>query len=127
MASENIITQVRQGMEVHTADGHTLGKVARVWFGTDPTASNPRCDEDTCSRIEVHSGRIFKRRVLYVPYSAISDITAGHVTLTLDAAAVNERNWLRMPAWIAAIMTGADEAGHPWAKTNANISVGPMT
>ncbi len=104
MASENILPQVRQGMDVHTADGHTLGTVAKVWFGTDPTPSNPRCDEDTCSRLEVHRGRLFKRRALYVPYSAIGDITAGHVTLTLDAAAVNERDWLRKPAWIA---TGA--------------------
>jgi hypothetical protein len=54
MASENVITQVRKGMEVHTADGQKLGKVAEIWLGTGPTATNPRCDEELCSRLEVH-------------------------------------------------------------------------
>ena len=56
MASENVIAQVHKGMEVHTADGQKLGKVAEIWLGTDPTATNPRCDEELCSRLEVHSG-----------------------------------------------------------------------
>ncbi len=46
MASENVVARVRKGMEVHTADGQKLGKVAEVWLGTDPTATHPRCDEE---------------------------------------------------------------------------------
>ena len=106
MASENVIAQVRKGMEVHTADGQKLGKVAEVWLGTDPTATNPRCDEEICSRLEVHQGSFFKRSVLYVPYSAIADVAAGRVTLSIDAATVNERDWIKQPGWIAAVAGG---------------------
>ncbi len=101
MASENVIAQVRAGMEVHTADGQKLGKVAEIWLGTDPTATNPRCDEEICSRLEVHAGGFFKRSVLYVPYSAIANVSADHVTLTVDAATVNEHDWRKKPSWVA--------------------------
>jgi hypothetical protein len=100
MASENMIAQVRKGMEVHTADGQTLGKVAEIWLGTDPTATNPRCDEEICSRLEVTSGGVFKRSVLYVPANTIANVTANQVILSLDAAAVNDRDWVQRPRWM---------------------------
>ena len=100
MATENIVARVRKGMEVHAADGQKLGKVAEVWLGTDPTATNPRCDEELCSRLEVHHGGLFKRSVLYVPYSAIADVAADHVTLNVDAATVSERAWHQKPSWV---------------------------
>ena len=101
MANENIVARVRKGMEVHTSDAQKLGKVAEVWLGTDPTATHPRCDEELCSRLEVHSGGVFKRTVLYVPYSAIANVS-DHVTLNVDAATVNERAWTQKPGWVAA-------------------------
>ena len=101
MASENVIAQVRKGMEVQTTDGQKLGKVAEVWLGTDPTATNPRCDEEICSRLEVHHG-FLGRGVLYVPYSAIANVTADHVTLNMDAATVHEHDWVQRPRWIEA-------------------------
>ena len=99
MASENLIARVRTGMEVRTTDGQSLGKVAEIWLGTDPTASNPRCDDEICSRLEVRSGGFFNRSTLYVPYSAIADVAADHVTLNVDAAAVRERPWKTKPSW----------------------------
>ncbi len=100
MASENVVARVRKGMEVHTADGQTLGKVAKVWLGTDPTAATPRCDEEICSRLEVTSGGFFKRRVLYVPSNTLANVTADRVILGLDAAMVNERDWVQRPRWM---------------------------
>lgn len=105
MAGDNVIAQARKGMEVHTSDGHRLGKIAQVWYGTDPTASNPRCDEDLCSRLEVHHG-FLGREVLYIPYSALADVTSGHVVLAVDQATVHERDWIKQPAWIAAAAQG---------------------
>ncbi len=102
MAIENMIARVRKGMEVHSADGQSLGKVADVWVGTDPTATNPRCDEDVCSRLEVQRGGLFKRTTLYVPYSAIANVSADHVLLNLDAATVQERPWNQKPRWVEA-------------------------
>jgi hypothetical protein len=101
MATEHALSQVRTGMAVHTADGHNLGKVTHIWYGTDPTATNPQCDDEVCSRLEVHRG-VLGGRTLYVPYSAIGDVVAGRVRLSMDAASANEHNWHRQPAWIAA-------------------------
>ncbi len=100
MTSGNIIpiARIRKGMEVTTADGQKLGKVAEVWAGTDPTASNPRCDEEICSRLEVHGGGVFSRKVRYIPYNAIADVT-DKVTLNVDAATVDERAWNARPRW----------------------------
>ena len=100
MASENVIARVRKGMEVYTTDGQTLGKVTNVWVGTDPTATNPLCDEEVCSRLEVQSGGLFKRSTLYVPYSAIGDVAADRVTLNIDATTVHERAWNQKPRWV---------------------------
>ncbi len=108
MASENVLAQVRSGMAVQTADGQPLGKVAQVWVGSDPTASSPRCDDETCSRIEVQRGRLLTRQVRYVPISAIADVAANHVTLKVDAAAVDEHDWLRTPQWITTMTAAAD-------------------
>ena len=99
MARESLVSRVRTGMEVRTADGQSLGKVTEVWLGTDPTASQPLCDEELCSRLEVRSGSFFKRTTLYVPYSAIADVTADHVMLNVDAATAHARPWTTQPSW----------------------------
>jgi hypothetical protein len=109
MAHEHMIAQVRSSMQVHTADGQPLGNVTQVWVGSDPTASSPRCDDEHCSRIEVQRGRLLKRQVRYVPISAIADVATDQVTLKVDAAAVDEHDWLRTPQWIAN-MTGSADA-----------------
>ena len=96
MANENIVARVRTGMEVHTSDAQKLGKVAEVWLGTDPTATHPRCDEELCSRLEVHHG-FLGHSVLYVPYSAIAAVAADQVTLNVDAATVSARAWTQKP------------------------------
>jgi hypothetical protein len=44
-----------------------------------------------------------------VPISAIAAVATDHVTLKVDAAAVDERDWLRRPQWIAN-MTGSADA-----------------
>jgi hypothetical protein len=100
MASENLMADVRKGMEVHAADGQKLGKVTQIWIGEDPTATNPRCDEDVCSRLEVHQG-FLGRTVLFVPYSAVAYVTSDAVHLNVDGAKVGEHAWTHKPAWIA--------------------------
>ncbi len=100
MATTPIFAQVRKGMQVTTADGVTLGKVKEIWYGTDPTEKEPRCDEEVCSRLEVQRGLV-RREVFYIPYNAIADETGKQVTLNVDAATVNERPWTQRPRWIA--------------------------
>ncbi len=109
MANEHMIAQVRSGMVVHTADVHPLGKVTQVRIGTDPTASRPRCDDERCSRIEVQRGRLLTRQMRYVPISAICGDAADQVTFNVEAPAVDEHDWLRIPPWIAAIISAAEQ------------------
>ena len=101
MTPEHILTHVCAGMEVRTADGQTLGTVAQVWYGTDPTAPTAPCDDELCSRLEVQHGAL-GRSTVYVPASAILDVTTGRVILQLDAATVQEHDWGTPPPWISA-------------------------
>ena len=107
MVTEQLLTQVRPGMAVHTADGYHLGTVAQVWARTDSTAQDPHADPDGDSRVEVYHG-VVVHRVVYVPARAIAAVAAGHVTLTMDAATVDEQAWGTEPAWIATAQTGRD-------------------
>ncbi len=100
MSTDSLMTRIRPGIQVHTADRHPLGTVTRVWFGRDPSANSPHCDDECCSRIEVQRGRMLTRQVRYVPLNAIAAVTADHVMLTLDATTVDERDWTTEPAWI---------------------------
>ncbi|MDQ3930137.1 MAG: PRC-barrel domain-containing protein [Chloroflexota bacterium] len=93
--------QVREGMEVVTRDGQSLGKVKEVWLGTDPSSSTQRCDEEICSRLEVQHGGILRRgERYYIPYSAIAVVAGGRVVLGVDEATLQTRGWARKPGWI---------------------------
>ena len=92
-------TQVRKGMQVKTADGVKLGKIKEIWYGTDPTEQEPRCDEAVCSRLEVVHGLV-RREVFYIPYNALADVAGRSVILNVDAAALDEKGWTFKPQWI---------------------------
>ena len=98
-------------MGVSTSDGATLGRVVKVWCGTDPNDSTEECDEDVCSRLEVRvasrgvlSG--FRRTnpvdlgVLYIPCRVVAGVSDRTVTLTVTSEAVNASDWSREPRWI---------------------------
>ncbi len=96
MASSNLLAQVREGMEVLSADGKKVGKIDQVWIGTDPAAGSVWCDEDICSRLEVHHAA----ERFYIPFNAIAAVSGRTVTLNVDAATVHEKGWYRQPVWI---------------------------
>ena len=97
MMSESMLSHIRPGMQVQAADGTVVGTVREVWIGTDPHHSSERCDEDACSRLEVHHGTT----TLYIPYNAIAEAAGKVVRLSVDGATVNEKGWYRRPRWIA--------------------------
>ena len=97
MASGSLVSRIREGMDVRTSDNVRLGKIAQVWIGADPASNTERCDEELCSRLEVHH----RDERLYIPYSAISDVDNRTVHLNVNAAAADEHDWTRRPSWIA--------------------------
>ena len=98
MAGTQVILQVRAGMEVHASDDVKLGKVAQVWYGTDPDANTPFCDDELCSRVEVQQ----RGAVLYIPSNMLDRVSGRWVVLKVTAADVHEHDWYRPPAWIPA-------------------------
>lgn len=98
MASGNVISDIHKGMEIITEDGKLLGKIAHVWVGVDPSSSSQQCDEEACSRLEVHLPHRGGTR--YIPYGAISNVSGKIVHLNLSEAAVNEKLWHRRPDWL---------------------------
>lgn len=96
MAGTMTIVQVRTGMDVVCSDGTSLGKVAEVWYGTDPDANTAYCDDDVCSRLQVQH----KGGPLYVPYSAIAQVAGTQVRLKMDAAKATAMPWRQKPAWV---------------------------
>lgn len=92
---------VHKGMEVKASDGASLGKVKEVWLGTDPTSTHARCDDEVCSRLEVHHReRLFKDVAMYIPYSAIAEISGDTVVLNVDEASSRSKGWSARPRWI---------------------------
>lgn len=98
MSSGNLMAQIHKGMEVETADGRPLGKIAHVWLGADPGDSNQRCDEEVCSRLEVHLSHRGGAR--FIPYNVIREISGKRVTLSIDEATVNDKLWHQRPQWL---------------------------
>ena len=105
MATENLLAQVHKGMEVKTADERSLGKIAHVWFGDDP-GSSQRCDEEVCSRLEVHLPRRGGTR--YIPYNAIAGVSGQTVSLNITEAVVHNKLWQQRPSWLPADAFDAD-------------------
>jgi hypothetical protein len=91
------MAQIHKGMEVITADGRLLGKVAHVWLGTDPTIGQPY-DEEVSSQMEVHLPH--RGGVRYIPSGAIDGVSGRIVNLAVTATAVNDKLWHQRPGWL---------------------------
>lgn len=100
MAIDNVMGSIRNGMHVRTDDGVSLGKVAHVWFGSDPQSRSQPCDEDQCSRLEVHFP--YGGGACYIPYTAIADVSGKIVSLNLSEDEFNQKTWHRRPRWLPA-------------------------
>ena len=89
--------QLREGMEVYTADGTKLGKISQVWYGTS-VGGSMAAEEETC--FELHRG-LFGRDTLYLPGHLVTEISGSTLRLSADEQMVRETpTWHRKPAWI---------------------------
>jgi len=96
MDTRTLVTRIRDGMAVRSADGQSLGRIRHIGYGLDLDQHTPRWDEAVCSRLQVqHHGNTF-----YIPFNAIAHGGWDGVALTVDAATVDEKGWYRKPRWI---------------------------
>ena len=96
MDTHTLLTRIREHMPVRSADGQSIGRVQHIWYGGDPDAHHPRCDEEVCSRVEVQ----YHHMTFYIPVNAIAQVGWNEVVLSVDAATIDEKGWYRKPRWI---------------------------
>ena len=96
----NVVEQLREGQEVRSVDGQSMGKIKAIWYGSDqPGSLISTTDEKTC--FEVQKGGLLSKETLYLPCEAVADISGNAVTLKADADTVKATpSWHHKPAWI---------------------------
>lgn len=98
---EQLVYQIREGMHVEDADGDKIGTVRAIYQPVrlvSTTASDAVPAGDTY--VKVHSGLPLLGTDLYIPSSAVRDVTDDRVILRLDETHVREQGWGERPAWI---------------------------
>ncbi len=99
MATTSVVGQVRNGMEVMTSDGVSLGKVRETYIGTEPTSPLQQCDDETT--VEVHRGSLLgKSTTMYIPCRALASVDGNTVMLNVDQETASAKGWLHKPSWI---------------------------
>ena len=95
MAGANMVEQVREGMQVRSSDGKRIGKVRQVH----------ERDADVYIRVAPKASWVFWKAeptFLYLPASAIAEVSSKQMTLNMDANAA--RNCTRRPLWIPVLV-----------------------
>jgi len=98
MTTESPIGRVREGMRMVSSDGVDLGRVGRVYRGTEPADALQACADETC--VEVHRESLGRETTMYVPCRAVADVAGSAVRLKLDLEAVTSGGWAKRPEWL---------------------------
>ena len=105
---QRYLGRIEPDMDVCDINGDKLGTVARVYrhevsavTGTD-AATRPAAEASPPREevIEVKSGFLGLGKHLYVPMSAVQDVTQGGVFLSLSKDEAESRGWDNKPAYL---------------------------
>jgi len=99
--SEQHVNQIHEGMHVEDADGDSIGTVGAIYqpmrvVATTSSAAAQAGD----TYLKVHAGLAFLGKSLYIPVSAIRDVTADRIILRIDETDLDKQGWDERPAWI---------------------------
>ena len=99
--SDQLVHKITEGMDVEDADGDKIGTVRAIYqpirvISTTSSTSTPA--GDAC--LKVHVGFSVLGKDLYIPASAIRDVTADRVILRVDDSRVGDQGWDERPSWI---------------------------
>jgi hypothetical protein len=104
MQEQKYLGHLEPGMDVCDIDGEKLGSVARIFrneMATAATGGTPAVG--TMPReelLEVKTGLFGLGQHLYVPFSAIQDVTSGCVFINQPKDRIQEQNWDTRPDYI---------------------------
>jgi hypothetical protein len=104
MQESEFVSRIASGMDVCDANGDKIGTVARVHQTAAVGAGTGVTDERPTSIVEVKTGIFGLGKHLYVPASAVQDLTEGCLFLSASKDAIDGLGWDNRPA-------GLDDAG----------------
>ena len=95
------LASIATGMTIEDADGDEIGTVGTIYQPIPATAASAAAaapaDE---AYMKVDRGFLGLGKHLYIPSSAIRDVTTDRVILTVDKDRVDEMGWDQKPPWI---------------------------
>jgi hypothetical protein len=99
--SEQFVNLIHDGMHIEDADGDKIGTVLAIYqpvrvISTGFSSAEPAGD----AYLKVHVGLPLLGKNLYIPASAIRDVTADRIILRVDESRLDEQGWDERPAWI---------------------------
>jgi hypothetical protein len=101
------LLHLREGMTVEDADGDKIGTIkgivqpaAVVVQATDTTVQSTTVQTGGEVFLKVHSGLPIIGKTLYIPSSAVRDVSGDRVILIADESKVDDMGWDQLPPGI---------------------------
>jgi hypothetical protein len=92
---------IREDMTVEDADGDRVGTVGKIYQPASVASTASSAAEPAGQLfLKVDTGFLGLGKDLFIPASAIRDVTGDRVILTVDKDRVDEMGWDVRPAWI---------------------------
>jgi hypothetical protein len=95
-----------EGMDVYDIDGDKVGTVGQLYRPGGAVASTGTAPETFKAAtgaepyFKVDTGFLGLGKDLFIPASAITDVTGNRVTLNVDKDKVDDMGWKERPTWI---------------------------
>ena len=106
MQEGQYLGRLEPGMDVCDVDGNKFGSIARVFryeMATARTGAPPDVRVDTMPReeiIETKTGLLGLGKHLYIPFSAIQDVTSGCVFVNQPKDHIDDQGWDVKPDYL---------------------------
>lgn len=98
---DSFFAAINEGMEVCDLDGDKVGKVGKIYQPAAVSSTATTMAEPTGEPyLKVDTGFLGLGKDLYIPGSAISDVTDERVMLNVDKDRVDAMGWERRPDWL---------------------------
>ena len=99
--SDQHVNQIHEGMTVEDADGDKIGTVGAIYQPVRVTSTGLSSAEPVGDAyLKVHAGLTWLGKNLYIPASAIRDVSGDRIILRIDETEVTNQGWDERPAWI---------------------------
>jgi hypothetical protein len=94
------LASIANGMTIEDADGDEIGSVGMIYQPVSAAATPPTSVSADDAYMKVDRGFLGLGKHLYIPSSAIRDVTAHRVILTVDKDKIDLMGWDQKPHWI---------------------------